>query len=124
MAHDERENQKAAERLIPGALALTKEAMTPAQQQAARIEKDVEASALGRELMQPMPEGWDLRIRRMYSGEWEVESVGSGMLDLPMGLRHKRLSHAGPRDTLLEAHRLCREQAWAKHKKNTEAANV
>lgn len=93
--------------------------MTPSQQQAARIEKDVEASALGRELMMPMPEGWDVRIRRMFSGEWEVESVCMGWTELPLLQRHTKLSHAGPKDTLLEAHRLCREQAWQKHKKNT-----
>lgn len=119
MAHDERENQKAAERLIPGALALTKEAMTPAQQQAARIEKDVEASALGRELMQPMPPFWVKSIYEHADGSWQVVAVdrhNHGMKPWPQRIEYEA-SITAP--TLTEAHEICREQAWAKHRKNT-----
>ncbi len=124
MAHDERENQKAAERLIPGALALTKEAMPPAQQQAARIEKDVEASALGRELMQPMPAGWGRSLYELRNGDWEVVTTHAKHFNND-GITNRADFIANARaTTLTEAHRLCREQAWAKHRKNEEARNA
>ncbi len=91
--------------------------MTPAQQQAARIEKDVEAAALGRELMMPMPPDWFETEWRTYKG-WACTAVSKDHYSKPFAERnnYSQLAEAATRQ---EAHRLCREQAWAKHRKNT-----
>ena len=96
--------------------------MTPAQQQAARIEKDVEASALGRELMMPLPPEWGRTINELtVRGGWGVVMTHKDQCRMPFD---KRMDHtaAATNQTLEAAHRLCREQAWAKHRKNTEEA--
>ncbi len=97
--------------------------MTPAQQQAARIEKDVEASALGRELMMPMPEGWGRSMYEHHDGSWEVVATHNDHWNSAAKNRHNSVANA-KHESRTEAHRLCREQAWAKHKKNTEETNA
>jgi hypothetical protein len=93
--------------------------MTPAKRTAALVIAKVQAATIGTEMMQPMPPGWDVRARKLLTGEWEVESVGEGMIDLPLLERYTKISHSGPNESLAEAHRLCREKAWEKYRIST-----
>lgn len=75
---------------------------------------------LGHELMQPMPPGWYRSHNELEGGRgWSVLAIDAKpYYSKPWPERQKYCSQAEAIE-LAEAHRLCREQAWAKHKKNT-----
>lgn len=94
--------------------------MTPAQQQAARIEKDVEAVLLGLELMQPMPPKWRKSIFELRGGAFAVCAVDENAPHTWPARADYEVKVSG--EGLAKMHEACREQAWAKHKKNTGEA--
>jgi len=74
---------------------------------------------LGHELMQPMPEGWGRSLYELRNGDWEVVTTHAKHFNND-GITNRADYIANAKTTTLtEAHRLCREQAWAKHRKNT-----
>lgn len=105
------ENAKAASRLVPGTMKIATQAVD-----------DAIALELGRELMQPMPPGWYRSHNELEGGRgWSVLAIDAKpYFSKPWPERQKYCSQAEAIE-LAEAHRLCREQAWAKHRKNTGA---
>ena len=80
---------------------------------------DDAAWQLGHELMQPMPPGWAKSMFELFGRNWQVIAVS---IDAPESWpQRENYEAAMVNASLVEAHRLCREQAWAKHTKNTEA---
>jgi len=76
---------------------------------------------LGHELMQPMPPGWTFGIfQRADESEFVCSCVGREAGSTPWPKRQNYEATGASKD-FGEAHRLCREQAWAKHTKNMEA---
>lgn len=77
---------------------------------------------LGHELMQPMPPGWRRTLHELMDGSWQVVMVDDenyGDKGWPEQLDYAVSITAA---TLVEAYEICREQAWAKHRKNTGGA--
>ena len=93
-------------------------------EQAKRIEAQVAAAALGAELMQPMPPFWYRSEYERTDGSWQIVAVDR--LNYSSKGWPQRLDYeaSATQATRAEAHRLCREQAWAKHRKNTEGSNA
>lgn len=95
--------------------------MTPAQQTAANIEAKVAATALGTELMQPMPPGWVRSIYEKGTTDFNFEVVMVSKNAPSKWPERSNYEQTAQGSHLATVHETCRNLAWAKHAKNTEA---